>query len=123
LSLSDLLNLFDGLIRPQNIICVFSTNHPENIDPAFVRDGRMDLTIELKKASIKSIAEFLTKKYSNEPLIAVDAKYDRQVTMATIENVQKRSKTLLDFFVNLDAKIAYTDILSVNDTIVDELFV
>jgi len=46
ISLSQLLNITDGLITPNGSICVFTTNHIETLDEAFLRDGRMDAKIE-----------------------------------------------------------------------------
>ena len=48
ISLSQLLNITDGLITPYGSICVFTTNHIECLDEAFLRDGRMDRKIEFK---------------------------------------------------------------------------
>ncbi|CAH6420886.1 Bifunctional AAA family ATPase chaperone/translocase BCS1 [uncultured virus] len=49
LSLSFLLNILDGTMSPENIIFVMTTNHIEQLDPALVRPGRMDINIEIKK--------------------------------------------------------------------------
>lgn len=46
ISLGQLLNLTDGLITPSGSICIFTTNHIETLDDAFIRDGRMDQKIE-----------------------------------------------------------------------------
>lgn len=48
LSLSILLNLLDGLYTREGIISFFTTNHIDRLDDAFLRDGRMDIKIELK---------------------------------------------------------------------------
>lgn len=47
ITLSDILNVLDGLYTPEGIICFFTTNHIEQLDEAFLRDGRMDYKIEL----------------------------------------------------------------------------
>lgn len=46
MSLSDLLNMTDGLLASDGTICLFTTNHIEKLDPAFLRAGRMNKTIE-----------------------------------------------------------------------------
>lgn len=46
ISLTQLLNITDGLITPYGCICVFTTNHIDTLDQAFIRDGRMDQKIE-----------------------------------------------------------------------------
>ena len=47
LSLSDILNILDGLYTNEGTICFFTTNHIEKLDSAFLRDGRMDYKLEL----------------------------------------------------------------------------
>ena len=51
LSLSDLLNITDGLLSSDGTICIFTTNHKEKLDPAFLRAGRMNKTIEFQYMS------------------------------------------------------------------------
>lgn len=46
MSLSDLLNITDGLLASDGTICIFTTNHIEKLDPAFLRAGRMNKSIE-----------------------------------------------------------------------------
>jgi len=46
-SLSTLLNCFDGLMTPDGLCLIATTNHVENIDPALLRRGRFDLKVEL----------------------------------------------------------------------------
>ena len=42
LSLSSILNLLDGIITPSGIIVFLTTNNPEKLDSALIRDGRID---------------------------------------------------------------------------------
>lgn len=48
ISLSDLLNVTDGLLASDGTICLFTTNHIEKLDPAFLRAGRMNKMVEFK---------------------------------------------------------------------------
>ena len=57
LSLSDILNVLDGLYTAEGTICFFTTNHIEKLDSAFLRDGRMDCKIEM---------DDLTKEVANK---------------------------------------------------------
>lgn len=41
-SLTALLNIFDGLQTPHGLIHVMTTNHRERLDPALIRPGRVD---------------------------------------------------------------------------------
>jgi len=42
MSLSSILNLLDGIITPTGTIIFLTSNHPENLDDAMIRDGRID---------------------------------------------------------------------------------
>ena len=46
MSLSDLLNLTDGLLASDGTICLFTTNHIEKLDPALIRAGRMNMCVK-----------------------------------------------------------------------------
>lgn len=46
LSLSDLLNITDGLLSSDGAICIFTTNHIEKLDSALLRAGRMNKIVE-----------------------------------------------------------------------------
>jgi chaperone BCS1 len=49
ISMSSLLNVFDGLNTPDGAICFFTTNHIDRLDPALVRDGRIDVKLKIGK--------------------------------------------------------------------------
>jgi chaperone BCS1 len=46
-TLSALLNSLDGLIAPDGLVVVATTNYPERLDPALVRPGRFDIRVHL----------------------------------------------------------------------------
>jgi len=48
INLSTLLNIFDGIISPEGIIFVATTNHIDRIDNALLRNGRFDIKIALE---------------------------------------------------------------------------
>ncbi|BCS83249.1 putative AAA+ family ATPase [Cotonvirus japonicus] len=49
LTLSGILNVLDGIIEINGSVIIFTTNHPEKLDEAFKRPGRITMTMELKK--------------------------------------------------------------------------
>jgi hypothetical protein len=57
LTLCDILNVLDGVIESPGRIIVFTSNHPENIDPALLRPGRTDLTIKFTLATSQTIID------------------------------------------------------------------
>lgn len=62
ISLSDLLNITDGLLASVGTICLFTTNHIEKLDPAFLRAGRMNKTVEFTYMP-SSIAKKMVETY------------------------------------------------------------
>lgn len=47
LSLSGLLNVLDGVVDTPGRIVILTSNHPEMLDPALIRPGRVDKTLAL----------------------------------------------------------------------------
>ncbi|KAL4885244.1 BCS1 N terminal-domain-containing protein [Aspergillus karnatakaensis] len=63
-SLSGLLNVIDGVAACEGRILVMTTNHPEKLDPALIRPGRVDLTIAFGYSSAADIRELFSAIYS-----------------------------------------------------------
>lgn len=57
-TLSGLLNAIDGMNSPENVLIFMTTNHIEYLDPALIRDGRIDYKLKLD----------YTDKYQTEKL-------------------------------------------------------
>ena len=56
LTLGGILELLDGLLETPGRILIITTNHPEELDQALTRPGRIDMNIHFKKASRHDIA-------------------------------------------------------------------
>lgn len=61
-SLSDLLNITDGLLASDGAICLFTTNHIECLDPAFLRAGRMNAVVEFTYMT-PDVSQKMVEKY------------------------------------------------------------
>jgi hypothetical protein len=59
LSLSSILNLLDGIITPNGIIVFLTTNNPEKLDAALMRDGRIDARYDFGNFSGKTANRML----------------------------------------------------------------
>ncbi|KAF1336107.1 Mitochondrial chaperone bcs1-b, partial [Globisporangium splendens] len=59
LNLSGLLNVLDGVIDCPGRIVIMTTNHPEKLDPALIRPGRVNKKLELGYMSRESIREMV----------------------------------------------------------------
>ncbi len=51
INLSTVLQLMDGMYLPDGTVVIATTNYLEKLDKAFIREGRFDKKIELKKAN------------------------------------------------------------------------
>jgi ATP-dependent 26S proteasome regulatory subunit len=90
LTLSCLLNIFDGILETPGRIIILTTNYPDRIDKELLRPGRIDINIELKKASSDTINKILSSFYD------VDTKNiifeDYILTPATVSNICLENK-------------------------------
>jgi len=62
LTLSGILNALDGTLELNGPIVIMTTNHPEKLDSALIRPGRITMNIEMKKMT-KSDANKLIQRY------------------------------------------------------------
>ena len=65
LTLAFVLNLLDGILETPGRIIILTTNHPEKLDEALVRPGRIDLNIKFDYCSFDTILELVAKFYEN----------------------------------------------------------
>lgn len=63
LTLSAVLNALDGILTPDNTIFFLTTNHPDRLDAALIRPGRVDLHIELSLLDTKEQKELSSLFY------------------------------------------------------------
>ena len=61
ISFSGILNGLDGMGRKHNLITFMTTNHPERLDPALLRPGRVDLQVVFSHASKEQIKTMVEK--------------------------------------------------------------
>jgi len=59
LNLTGLLNVLDGVVDTPDRILIMTTNHPEMLDPALIRPGRIDKKIMLGYMDVESIVSLL----------------------------------------------------------------
>lgn len=58
-TLSLLLNLLDGVLETPGRIVIMTTNHPEALDPALVRPGRVDVAVRFDKCGVPDVRDIL----------------------------------------------------------------
>jgi hypothetical protein len=75
-SLSALLNHLDGVGSNHGRIFVLTTNHPEVLDPALVRPGRIDMKIYLGLCSREQLRQFFVLYFDGDPDMMNDIPVD-----------------------------------------------
>jgi SpoVK/Ycf46/Vps4 family AAA+-type ATPase len=93
LTLDCVLNILDGIIELHNAMIIFTTNHLEQIDPAFLRPGRIDFKLELTKMTTASMREMIKYKFQleNDDDSAYECYFDKfkdfKLTPAELQNI------------------------------------
>ncbi|KAF7186217.1 putative mitochondrial chaperone BCS1-B [Pseudocercospora fuligena] len=64
ISLSGLLNAIDGVASAEGRVLIMTTNHPEKLDAALVRPGRVDRKVAFQLAMKAQISELFTRMYA-----------------------------------------------------------
>lgn len=82
--LSTILNAFDGIGAPSNIIYIFTTNHIEKLDPALIRPGRIDLCVEIPTVNAETLSEFCKQHYG-KPLPDLSIEIKDGVTFGSLQ--------------------------------------
>jgi len=70
LTLADLLEVFDGVMEMKGRIMVITTNHPEKLDPALIRPGRIDVNIEFGYCQPDDILDIFNNFYGEDRIPA-----------------------------------------------------
>jgi len=95
LSFSNLLNILDGVLYKHGIIIFITTNHPEKLDHALMRMGRIDMIVQLnypKEQEIKKLFMDINDKLAQEDeLLVIYNKFynsikNKKITMSAIVN-------------------------------------
>lgn len=65
LTLGEILTVLDGTMESPGRIVIMTSNHPETLDAALIRPGRIDVAVNFKNATLKQISEMYTAFYDN----------------------------------------------------------
>ena len=61
---SCLLNVFDGMIELHGIMIIMTTNYPDKLDKALIREGRIDFKHDFKLSSKNVIRDIVKRRFS-----------------------------------------------------------
>lgn len=104
LNLSGMLNVLDGVVDCPNRIVVMTSNHPEKLDPALIRPGRVNLKLYLGYIELPEACEMMALYFGSavtsaqRALICAvwEAKHRRYYTPAQLEQLCAESETIDD---------------------------
>jgi len=82
ITFSGLLNALDGALHLNSVLIIFTTNCIENLDPALLRPGRIDLIKEIGFANNAEINEYLSMFY----LKTIELPFDMTTSMCNVQN-------------------------------------
>ena len=77
LSLSGLLNILDGVASQEGRVLIMTTNHPEKLDKALIRPGRVDKMVEFGRADTEMAAAIFRAIFA--PLEGDDAPVNKRM--------------------------------------------
>lgn len=130
ITLSFLLNLLDGVLETPGRILIITSNHPELLDPALVRPGRIDIKLIVDKCTREMIYDMFNYFYNNENINLDDWDYITKITPAEVSsimqanynNYENAKKMLIEKTKKINTKnhIKQNDIIEPNDIILNE---
>jgi hypothetical protein len=88
-NLACLLNILDGLIELHGVMVIFTTNHPEKLDEAFLRPGRIDFKQEFKRANADTVKSIVDSKFKPEDnfVFPIDKFHNYVLSPAEIQSI------------------------------------
>lgn len=95
---SNLLNILDGVLFKHGIIVFITTNHPEKLDHALLRQGRTDLIIELNYPNKTEIEKLFRDMLGSKHYATAEATTDAfKAFYAAIKDKQLPMSAIVNF--------------------------
>lgn len=83
LSFQTILNFLDGALSPSDVLIFMTTNHPEKLDSALIRKGRVDLHVEMGLPSAEEVSGYMSDFYGEE----IQVEQDSSIPMSAIQDI------------------------------------
>ena len=93
INIGDLLNVLDGIVEAPGRIVIMTSNHPENIDPAMLRPGRIDIRVDLKGSRRIDIINIVENYFNVSAVKLPDIVGDYALSGAMVMGICRTSKT------------------------------
>ncbi|MHA2362872.1 MAG: ATP-binding protein [Candidatus Hodarchaeales archaeon] len=81
----EMLSTLDGLENNSGIIVLFTTNEPENINPALIRAGRIDRHILVPPPDLEAREAIFHSQLKEIPLDTITTRFMAEITKSTIK--------------------------------------
>ena len=102
ITLSFILNIIDGIRETPGRILIITSNKYESLDPALIRPGRIDLTLEMRNASVEVIKDMYAHYYNDSIPINIEQNLkDYVISPAKIVNMRLENERKNDFLIAL----------------------
>lgn len=86
ISFSTLLNCMDGALYKEGLVMIITTNKKEYLDPALIRNGRIDLMFEIPKPGPQEITRYLQVFY-NRTNFLMPVSFNPDLSMCDIQEI------------------------------------
>lgn len=107
---SGLLNALDGVASAEEVITFMTTNHPERLDPALLRPGRIDLKVLINNASDYQIEKMFMRFYDDKEKADIFMKKFKDLELPYVSTAQLQG-LFVQFKESPDLAINNIDIL------------
>ena len=105
ITLSFILNIIDGIRETPGRILIITSNNYNCLDPALIRPGRIDMTLEMKNTSIDTIKEMYNHYYGDIIPESVEKKLENYViSPAKLVNMRLEYDRKEDFLSALESQ-------------------
>ena len=104
-NLSNLLNIIDGLNESSDRIIIITSNHPEKLDKALIRSGRIDIKINFKKSSSTEMTDILNHYWDKEQKDVIPTEWSHIISPADIINDCRSSNCMENTIILLENRI------------------
>lgn len=112
-NLGALLNTLDGIGSVDGAIYIFTTNHPEKLDPALIRPGRIDLKCEIKYVTYETLNDFFVFHFNKKTDKVFTVKPG--ITFAELQVMVMQGDTMEDIIKAVELKKTYRKKRNVNN--------
>ena len=103
-NLSYLLNILDGIQESQGRIIIMTTNRLEFLDKALIRNGRIDIKINFKKASVENIKQIIESFFGESKDLEVPKNFDRKYPHCLVAGICRSSSNFKEVISKLNSK-------------------